>query len=63
VRLPAIRKELPIMKLNKNLGLLVLGIYLIVVGLVGVFGLHFVHLDLIVPALALVAGILVLMGR
>ena len=51
------------MKLNKNLGLLVLGIYLILVGLVGLFGLHFGQLNLILPLLALVAGILVLMGR
>lgn len=51
------------MKLNKNLGLLVLGIYLILVGLVGLFDLHFGQLNLIIPLLALAAGILVLMGR
>ena len=51
------------MNLNKNLGLLVLGIYLIVVGIVGLFGLRLGELNLIVPGLALAAGILVLIGR
>ena len=51
------------MKLNKNLGLLMLGIYLIVIGIVGLFDLRLGELNLIVPVLALVSGIFVLLGR
>ena len=49
-----------VMTITKNLGMLVLAIYLICVGLVGLVGLSFG----IVPAiLAIVAGILILIGR
>lgn len=50
------------MRLPKNLGLLVLGVYLILVGI-----LPFVpalgQISPLVPALALIAGILILIGR
>ena len=51
------------MKLNKNLGFLMLGIYLIVIGIVGLFDLRLGELNLIIPVMALVSGILVLLGR
>ncbi|MEX2143830.1 MAG: hypothetical protein WD740_04490 [Anaerolineales bacterium] len=49
------------MNINKNLGLLLLGIYLILVGLAafGVFSLD----AQITGALALIAGILLIVGR
>lgn len=49
------------MNINKNLGLLLLGIYLILAGLAafGVFSLD----AAIMGALALIAGILLIIGR
>ena len=49
------------MSINKNLGLLLLGIYLILAGLAafGVFSLD----AAIMGALALIAGILLVLGR
>ena len=43
--------------------MLLLAIYLIVVGLIGVFGFSLGQLGILVPLLALVAGILILIGR
>jgi hypothetical protein len=48
------------MNFQKNLGLLVLAIYLICVGLVTLFGLG---IGIVTGILALVAGILILIGR
>ena len=48
------------MNFQKNLGLLVLAIYLICVGLVTLFGLG---IGMVTGILALVAGILILIGR
>lgn len=47
------------MNFNKNIGMLVLAIYLICVGLVG-FG---IPLGIVPAILALIAGILILIGR
>ena len=47
------------MKFIKTPGLLALSIYLILVG-VGAFG---VHLGMVTPIVALVAGILILIGK
>ena len=46
--------------ITKNLGMLVLAIYLICVGLVGLTGLA---LGMVTAVLAIVAGILILIGR
>ena len=51
------------MNVTKNLGMLVLAIYLIVLGLTGLFGIHLGQLSIVVPLLAIVAGILILIGR
>ena len=51
------------MKLPKNFGTLVLAIWLIVVGLEQLIGLSLGSLNIIVPILALVAGVLLLLGR
>lgn len=48
------------MNFQKNLGLLVLAIYLICVGLVTLFGLG---IGIVTGILALIAGILILIGR
>ncbi len=51
------------MGFQKNLGLLLLSIYLIFVGLVALFGLTFNGMGIVMGILALVAGILILIGR
>jgi hypothetical protein len=48
---------------TKNLGMLVLAIYLIVVGLIGLFGVSLGAAAILVPILALIAGILILIGK
>jgi len=51
------------MNMSKNRGLLVLGIYLIIVGLIQVFNISLGQLSLIVPVLAVVAGVLLIIGK
>nr|ALS89585.1 ABC transporter transmembrane region protein [uncultured bacterium] len=49
--------------ITKNLGMLVLAIYLILVGLIGIFGISLGAAAILLPILALVAGILILLGK
>lgn len=49
--------------LAKNLGMTVLGVYLLVVGLVPLLGLSFANLSIVVAVLAVAAGVLILIGR
>jgi len=49
--------------ITKNIGMLVLAIYLILVGLIGIFGISLGAAGIILPILALVAGILILLGK
>ena len=49
--------------LNKNLGMMLLGIWLVVNGLVMLLGLGFAGLGVILGILALVAGALILVGK
>jgi len=51
------------MNITKNLGMLVLAIYLILVGIVGVFGFSLGAAGILLPILALIAGILILIGK
>lgn len=51
------------MTITKNYGMLVLAIYLLLVGLSGVFGFNLGQLNVLVPILALVAGVLILIGK
>lgn len=51
------------MTITKNLGMLLLAIYLLLVGLSGAFGFNLGQLSIAVPLLALAAGILILVGR
>ena len=48
------------MNITKNLGMLLLAIYLIVIGLMGLLGFS---LGILIPILALAAGILILIGK
>lgn len=51
------------MTMTKNLGMILLSIYLILTGLIMLIGLSFQGLPIIMGALAIVAGILILLGR
>jgi hypothetical protein len=51
------------MNITKNLGMLLLAIWLIITGLVALLGLSFSGLPLILAILAIAAGILILIGR
>ena len=49
--------------LNKNLGMMLLGIWLVLHGLVSLFSLGFAGLPVILGILALAAGALILLGK
>jgi hypothetical protein len=49
--------------ISKNLGMLLLAIWLILTGLISLFSLSFNGLGIIMGLLALVAGIVIIMGR
>jgi len=51
------------MRLAQNLGMLLLGIWLIVNGLISLLGLSFQGLPLLMGILALAAGILIVLRR
>jgi hypothetical protein len=46
--------------ITKNIGMLLLAIYLILVGILGLTGMAFSY---VLPILALVAGIMILLGK
>ena len=48
------------MTFTKNIGMLLLAVYLILVGLIGVFGFYF---GVIPGIIALLAGIFIILGR
>jgi len=51
------------MKIIRTPGMLLLSIYLILVGVIGIFGISLGQLSIVMPLLALVAGVLILIGR
>ena len=51
------------MKNVRNLGTTILGVWLILMGLVSALSLSFAGLSMLMGLLALVAGILLIMGR
>jgi hypothetical protein len=51
------------MNVTKNLGMLLLGIWLILSGLIGLIHLSFAGLFPVMGILAIVAGILILLGK
>jgi hypothetical protein len=48
---------------NKNLGMLLLAVWLIISGLVNLLTLHFAGLGIVMGVLALAAGVLIIMGK
>lgn len=48
---------------KNSLGVKLLGIFLILYGLIQLLGLSFVYMNIVVGVLALIAGILLLVGR
>jgi hypothetical protein len=60
--LPAIRGELRIMKITKNIGMLLLAVYLILDGLLG-FGLNLGPAIFLLYIVGIVAGIFILIGK
>ncbi len=51
------------MKLTKNLGMILLGVWLILNGLIVLLGFSFQGLPLLMAILAIAAGVLILLGR
>ena len=51
------------MKITKNLGFLLLAIWLILYGLIALLSLSFAGLPVIMAILAIAAGIFILLGR
>ena len=49
--------------ITKNIGMLLLAIYLILVGLIGIFGISLGAAGMLLPILALIAGIMILLGK
>jgi len=50
-------------RLTKNLGMILLGIWLIMTGLIPLLHLKFEGLGLIMAVLAIVSGVFILLGR
>ena len=48
---------------NKNIGMVLLSIYLIVVGVVGLAGVSLGALSILVPILAIAAGVCLFIGK
>jgi hypothetical protein len=51
------------MRMTKNLGMMLLGIWLLITGLVGLLDLGFSGLGTLMAIVATAAGILILIGR
>ena len=49
--------------ITKNIGMLLLAVYLILIGIIGIFGVSLGAAGMLLPILALIAGILILMGK
>ena len=49
--------------ITKNIGMLLLAIYLILVGLMGIFSISLGAASILVPILALIAGVMILLGK
>ena len=49
--------------MKKNIGMLLLAIYLILIGVIGAFGISLGQLSIVTPALAIAAGVCLLIGK
>lgn len=47
----------------KNIGIFLLAVYLILVGIIGVAGISLGQLQILVPILAIAAGVFLLLGK
>jgi hypothetical protein len=56
-------REVDNMKLTKSLGMLLLGIWLILTGLIELLSFTFAGLPIVMAILAIAAGVLILLGR
>lgn len=51
------------MNCPKNIGMILLAIYLVLIGLIGLFGINLGQLSILLPILALAAGIFIFIGK
>jgi hypothetical protein len=51
------------MKLNRNLGTLLLGVWILLTGLIPLLSLSFAGLGTVMAVLAIAAGVLLIVGR
>ena len=51
------------MKLNKNLGMILLSIWLIMTGMLAIFNIQFDGKDIVMSVLAIASGVLLLFGN
>lgn len=49
--------------MKKNIGMLLLAIYLILIGVIGAFGISLGQLSILTPILAIAAGVCLLIGK
>ena len=49
--------------MKKNIGMLLLAVYLILVGVIGTFGISLGQLSVVTPILAIAAGVCLLLGK
>ena len=49
--------------ITKNIGMLLLAIYLILVGIIGISGVSLGAASILLPVVALIAGVLILIGK
>jgi hypothetical protein len=49
--------------ITKNIGMLLLAIYLVLVGIMGLTGMSLGAAGILLPILALIAGIMILLGK
>lgn len=49
--------------MKKNIGMLLLAAYLILFGIIGAFGISLGQLTIVVPILAIAAGVCLLIGK
>ena len=56
-------KEVGTMKSTRNLSMILLGIWLILIGIIAVISIPLPFLNIIVALLAIAAGVLILLGR
>lgn len=51
------------MNITKSIGMLLLAIYLILIGIIGISGFSLGQASILLPILAIAAGVLILIGK